>query len=141
MAGKLGNSGKANSIPGGLAIALSTSLIITFGLSTVLAYCLNAERITWSQAGYWIMGMLFAASYIGGKCAFTTIKRQKSAVCFMTGILYWSVLLCITALFFGGNYEAIWETAGIIGAGSGSAALISMPKSKKTKRRSHRGYC
>jgi len=121
------HAGKASSIPGGMAIAASISIIITIASSAVIANFLNTEKITCEQAGYWIMGMLFLASFIGGKCAFAAIKRQRIAVSIMSGALYWGLLLCITALFFGGNFSAVWETAGMIAAGSGSAALLSVP--------------
>lgn len=131
MATTIKPTGKTNSIPGGLAIAASVSMVITFALSAAIAFFLNTEKITWMQAGYWIMGMLFLASYIGGKCAFASIKRQRLAISIMSGILYWGLLLCVTALFFGGDFGSVLETAGIIGAGSGVAALISIPKRKR----------
>jgi len=131
------HTGKANSIPGGLAIAGFVSLMITMAFSAVIAGCLDAEKITWTHAGYWIMAMLFMASFVGSKCAFASVKRQRFAISMMTGVLYWGLLLCITALFFGGDFSAIWETAAVIAAGSGSAVLISYPSRKKTGR----AYC
>jgi len=62
------------------------------------------------------------------------VKRQKVAICMMSGVLYWGLLLCLSALFFGGDFSAIWETAGMIAAGSGSAALLSAPRKKKPAR-------
>ena len=79
------------------------------------------------------MGMLFISSFIGSKCAYISIKRQKFTISMMAGTLYWGLLLCLTALFFGGDFSAMWETAGIIAAGAGSSALISVPSRKKIK--------
>lgn len=135
MAATIKSNGKASSIPAGLAIAALVSMVITLMLSSVIAVYINSEKISWIQSGYWIMGMLFLASYVGGKCAFASIKRQKIAVSIMSGILYWGLLLCVTALFFGGDYGSVWETAGIIGAGSGVAALVSVPKRRSYHRR------
>jgi hypothetical protein len=50
----------------------------------------------------------------------------------MSGGLYWGLLLCITALFFGGNYDAVPETAAVIITGSGCAAMVSLPQ-RQTK--------
>lgn len=141
MATTLKHTGKANSIPAGLAIAVSVSMMITFLLSATIAMLLNTEKITWIQAGYWIMGMLFSASFIGGKCAVASIKRQRLMISIMSGILYWGLLLCVTALFFGGKFGAVWETAGLIGAGSGTAVLISGTSRKKNRKKSGRVYC
>jgi len=128
------STGKAKSIPGGLAMSGLISMVITFVLCAAIAGFLEAEKITWMQAGYWIMGMLFLSSFIGSKCAFAAVKRQKVAICMMSGVLYWGLLLCLSALFFGGDFSAIWETAGMIAAGSGSAALLSAPRKKKPAR-------
>lgn len=132
--------GRANSIPGGLTIAASVSMVITVTMSAVIAYFLNVEKMTWLQAGYWIMGMLFAASFAGGKCAYASIKRKRIAISMMAAALYWGLLLCITALFFGGEFDAVWETAGIIGAGAGTAALISVPNNRNKRKKTGRGY-
>ena len=129
----MNHTGKARSIPMGLAFSLTVSLMITFMISAIIAASLNTEKITWSEAGYWILGMLLTAAFIGGKCAYAVIKRQRLAVSIMSGVVYWSILLCITALFFGGDYGALWETAGIIAAGSCTSALICLPDNKNHK--------
>lgn len=124
-------TGKARSVPAGMAIGGTASMMTTFLLSAVIAHALNSERITWEQAGYWIMFLLFISSFIGSKSAAAAIKRQRIIVSVMAGVLYWGILLCITALFFGGNFDAVGVTAGIILAGCGTAALITLPKRKK----------
>ena len=126
-------AGKTKSVPGGMAIAGSISIGITLLGSVIMAFMMDAEKITWEQAGYWIMAMLFLSAFAGAKGAIAAIKRQRLAVCAMSGGLYWGLLLCITALFFGGNYEAVGETAAIIIAGSGCAAMVSLPRKKSAK--------
>ena len=118
-------SGKTMSVPGGLAIGAAAGMVTTAAFSGAIAFYLNCEKISWSQAGYWIMGMLFLASFIGAKAAYGAIKRQRLAVSMLSGLLYWGLLLGLTALFFGGDYEAIGVTGALIGAGTGTAALIS----------------
>jgi len=135
------HTGKAKSIPAGMAIAVSVSMMVTLGAALAIAYSLDFGKITWEQAGYWIMGMLFASSYIGAKCAFWVIKRQRIMISMMVGLIYWGMLLCITALFFGGNFGAVLETAGIICAGCTSSALIFLPNRKVIGRKQGRGYC
>ena len=134
------HNGKAKSIPGGMAIATAVSMITTFLLSGLIAYGLHIEKMTWEQAGYWIMGMLFSASFLGSKCAYAAIKHQRGLLAVMHGVIYWGMLLCLTALFFGGEFGAVWETACIIGAGCGTAGLISGPERKKQRRRIGRAY-
>ena len=131
---------KASSFPAGMAIAAAVSIVITLLLSAGIAIALQKEWITWQQAGYWIMGMLFAASFIGGKCAFASLKRQRALVSVLSGILYWGILLSITALFFGGNFEAIGETGAIIAAGCSTSALLIKPGAKNNRGKPGRGY-
>lgn len=135
------HSGKAKSIPAGMAIAVSVSMLVTFGGSAVLAGALHAEKVTWEQAGYWIMGMLFLSAFLGAKCAFAVIKRQRGAVSMMLGVLYWGILLCLTALFFGGRFGAVWETAGVIAAGCGTSALIFRSNNKRIGGKRGNRYC
>ena len=134
-------TGKAGAVPSGILTGGIVSMIITLLFSGVIAYALSDEKMTWQDAGYWIMGMLFAASYTGAKCSYMLIKRQRGPVSLMTGFLYWGMLLCTTALFFGGNYSSLWETVGIIVAGCGCAVLIKMPDGKKRGRRFRRLNC
>ena len=125
------HSGKASSIPKGLAMAGLISMVTTISSAATIAGFLEKEKITWVHAGYWIMGMLFLASFAGSKLAYAFIKRQKFLISIMSGMVYWGLLLCITAMFFRGDFSSIWETAGIIAAGSGTAALVSVPSAKK----------
>ena len=135
MKSMMNPTGKAESVPKGMAISVFASMLSTLVMSAVIAVALNNETITWKQAGFWIMGMLFVASFIGGKSACLAIKRQRFVVSVMSGILYWGTLLCITALFFGGKFGAVLETAGVIGAGSCTSALILLPNPDIVQRR------
>ena len=134
----MGHSGKAMSVPGGLALAAAVSGAVTAVVTGAIAYFLNAEKITWIQAGYWIMGMLFGASFLGAKSAYGAVRRQRLVMSLLSGLVYWGLLLSITALFFGGDYEAVGETAGIILAGTGCAAVLTRKKTNHFRKK-HRG--
>ena len=130
----------ATSIPVGISWGLTFGFSIILLGSITIAKLLDTLVIQWIQAGYWIMGMLFAASFLGGKTAIMAMKHQRILVSFMAGLLYWGILLCITALFFGGDFSAVWVTAGIILAGCGSAALITGSKGKKNRKKVRSTY-
>jgi len=127
--------GRAMSVPGGMALSVIISMGVTVLTSLWIAYLLDAEKISWHQAGYWILAMLFLSAFLGAKGAIATIKHQRLVVAIMSGVLYWGFLLCLTALFFGGNYEAVPETAGVITAGSACAAMLSLPKKVNGRRK------
>ena len=130
-------TGTAGSIAKGMTIAATISIMITIIGSTIIASCLYFEKITWEYAGYWIMGMLFLASFIGGKSAHAVIKRQRIAVSLMASLLYWGILLCTTALFFGGNFGPMLETAAIILAGCITSAVVLTTPSKNNRRKNN----
>lgn len=129
------NTGKSLSFPGGMTVSGITSMSITILASVIIAQMLDSGQITWEQSGYWIMGMLLLSAFLGAKAAIVTIKRQKLAVSMMSGILYWGIMICVTALFFGGNYDAVLETAALIIAGSGCAAMVSLPQKRSRRKR------
>lgn len=129
------NTGKSLSFPRGMTVSGITSMSITILASVIIAQMLDSGQITWEQSGYWIMGMLLLSAFLGAKAAIVTIKRQKLAVSMMSGILYWGIMLCVTALFFGGNYDAVLETAALIIAGSGCAAMVSLPQKRSRRKR------
>ena len=134
------HTGKAYSVSGGMAMSSLVNMVVTILWSLVITYLMNRETITWQQAGYWIMGGIFCSSFLGAKTAFAFIKRQRLLISLMSGILYWGILLCITALFFGGNCDAVLETAGIIGAGSVTSGLLMMPVPPKKHRKKGSAY-
>jgi hypothetical protein len=131
-------TGTTGSIVKGMTVGAIISFIITIIGSIMIASCLNLEKITWEEAGYWIMGMLFLAAFIGGKGAHAVIKRQRIAVSLMTSFLYWGILLCTTALFFGGNFGPLFETAAIILAGCISSSIFRNSFSKNNRRKNNR---
>ena len=140
MTKNLKHTGKAKSIPCGMAISAVISIGMTILCSGAIAYFLDTEKMTWETAGYWIMFLLLGASFIGGKSAITAVKRQRMLISLMSGVVYWGVLLCITALFFGGKYEGVWVTAGLIAAGCAIAGMLTMPEKQKQGKKARRGY-
>ena len=125
-------TGKAVSVPTGLFFSLLVNIFLTITVIAVIAILLLHNRITWNDTGYWIMAMLLVSSFAGSKIAIETIKTQRYLVSLMAGVLYWMMLLCITALFFGGNYCSIFETGALIISGSVTAALLQLPQKRRT---------
>lgn len=134
-------TGKAMSMPAGLALGAFISMLLTVIGSGVLAKLTEMEVIDWERIGYGVMIMLLLSSFFGALTASGKIKHQKLPVCFAAGMIYFGLLLCITALFFGGQYEAVGVTAAVVLAGSLSAALLTSGKRGGNPgkiRRSHR---
>lgn len=128
-------TGKAISMPAGLAIGGTVSMAVTLIAAAVLARLLDTERLAWESVGYGIEFTLVLASFCGAMTAFWKVKRQRLVVCIVSGVLYFGMLLGVTALFFGGQYEAVLLTGGLILAGSGGAALLGLRGEGKGRRK------
>ena len=119
-------TGRALSMPAGLAIATCISLGGTLILTSFMAKMISSEKLEWDQVGYGIAMMLLATSMIGTKTACLMIKRRKLMTCAITGMLYWLVLLTISALFFGGQFSGIGVTGITILCGSAVVCIFEM---------------
>lgn len=134
MAGKQRN-GRASSIPAGLGAGAGVSISVTMVGTAVLAKLLDKETIQWEAVGYGILIMVMLSAMLGGITAMKKIKRQPGIVCLLSGFVYWGILLSITALFFGGQYEAVGVTLLLVAGGSGCAFLLCTGQGRGGNRR------
>lgn len=139
MSKRIKTTGKAVSIPKGLAIGTTVSLSISVAGAMLLSWLISAEKMQWQNIGYGLVILLLAASFLGALTAAFRIQRRKLLVCMESCITYFSCLLLITALFFGGQYEAVGVTAGVIAAGGVCAAMVSAREQKAVRHRKGRG--
>lgn len=125
------SGGKTISIPKGILCGAAYSLITTMMLCAVTAYAVNKSYLQEKDIGYVIMLLLIVASYVGARKSYHKINRQKLKISLISGLLYMLQLLMITALFFGGQYRAVPETALLILCGSVLAAMRGNPVKKR----------
>lgn len=128
-------TGRASSMPAGLAMGGLCSLGVTLLGSAVLAKLVSGEAMAESSIGYGVMVMLVLAAFLGAMVAFGRIKRRRMLVCLVSGAIYFAVLLSMTALFFGGQFSAVGVTALLILCGSALAALLGLRDNRGGKRR------
>lgn len=128
-------TGRASSMPGGLALGACVNLLITIIGAMFCGWLIGNEKAPEQSIGYCSMFILLAASFLGARTAAAKIKHRILYVSILSGIIYYCSLLAITALFFGGMYQGMGVTALVIMAGCISAALIG----QKGERRSRRG--
>ena len=126
-------TGRATSLPAGLAIGAVCSLAATLILTAILAKLVEAETLPAEKVGYGIM-VLLVSSFAGAMISFGRIKRQRMLVCIVSGVIYFAMLMSMTALFFGGQYSAVGTTALLVLAGSGAAALLGLRQGRGAKR-------
>lgn len=128
-------TGRAMSMPAGLAFGAFTSLGVTLLAAAVLAKLVDMEKLAWENIGYGIMILLLLASFCGAMAAFAKIKRQRLLVCAVSGAVYFGILLSITALFFGGQFDSVGVTAVLVLVGSAAAGLLGLRGGRRRKGR------
>lgn len=116
--------GTATGIPAGLAIGALISLIITMAGAAVTAYLVLKERVGENGIGYASMIVLFIGSTMGAWGAYSSIRKQRLQVCLMSAGVYYLILLAITALFFGGQYQGMGVTALVVLVGTLAVAFF-----------------
>lgn len=132
-------TGKAVSVPKGLCCSVLGALGLTIIGVGITSKMIQQEWIAWNNIGYAVMVILLLASWLGAVIARHKIKRQKMAMCVLSGILYFGILMTITALFFGGRYSGVGETALLIICGSMLGIILKKPD-RKTRKRVYSGY-
>ena len=138
MQNKQAKQGRAMSMTGGIAYGVSYAILITVIGIALLAKMIDIETLAWESVGYGIMITLMISSFISAKVSISKVKRRRLLVGTVSGITYFCLLLITTALFFGGNYYAVGETALLILGGCGTAVLIG---ENQAKRRTSKRFC
>ena len=131
-------TGRAASMPAGLLAGGICALAGTLVLSAILAKLVDMEVIPQDKIGYGIMVLLLLCAFLGANVACGRIKRQYLIVSAISAGIYFVVLICITALFFGGEYSGVGVTAMLVLCGSLLAAFARSGKGEGRKRRKTR---
>lgn len=129
-------TGRAASIPAGLAIGALVSMLATIIVTAVGAHLIMSEVLPQEQIGYCSIAALLCGAILGAVTAAGKVKHRKLLVCLLSGLVYYCVLLAVTALFFGGQYQGMGVTFVTVCLGCAAAALLtSREKKSKTPQR------
>lgn len=130
-------TGRASSIPGGLAMGAVFCIAWTLLGAMLFAKLIDSGTIAETAIGYCAAGILLTGAFGGAMVSYWKIKRQRMVVCLASGAIYLLALLASTALFFGGQYSAVGVTALLILAGSGAAALLGLGRGEGRHRKAY----
>lgn len=132
-------TGRASSLPSGLALGALTGMLATVVVTATGAHLIAKELMSQEHIGYCSIAALLSGTMLGAIVASGRVKHRKLLVCLLSGFTYFLILLSITALFFGGQYDGIPVTFITVSIGSLAAALLasrepgSKPKRKRKK--------
>ncbi len=130
----------ANSLPGGIAMGVGVCMVVTLGLAAAFAMLIHKQTIGESGAGYGVLGILMLSSFTGAGFAAWLVKSKRMILCTLTSAGYFLSLLCVTALFFGGQYQGVGATALVIFGGGWIAALTFSGQGRTGKKSRRKGY-
>lgn len=131
-------TGTASSIPAGLALGGFTSLVLTAAGSALTAYLILSEQLPEAAVGYCALMILLLSSAAGAWIAVKRIKHRRLFVCGLSAAVYYGILLSITALFFGGQYQGMGVTALTVLGGAGAVALLGANGTPSGRRWKHK---
>ncbi|MBQ8768635.1 MAG: TIGR04086 family membrane protein [Oscillospiraceae bacterium] len=122
------------SIPAGVIIGVIAAVAVMLIGALVMSYLIVKETVGMSSAGIGAMVIVAISSALGVWLASALTKQKKLLVCGLTALIYYLVLLSITAVFFDGVYDAVGLTALMVILGAGGILLCGLrKKSSKSK--------
>ena len=126
-------TGKSYRMSVGILIGVAVCVVVTLVIAFILAWLISAEKMSENAIGYGAMAALLLSAALGALAASSRIGRLRTQVCLITGGIYYLVLLSMTALFFGGQYQGMGVAAIFVILGSGLTALLGI-REKKTRK-------
>ena len=132
-------TGRASSLPVGLAWGAMVNLGLTLIGSGLVAYLVDRGTMPVGAIGYGAMVILVLSALCGALMAHSKIKRLRLQVCLISGGIYYLMLLGMTMLLFGGRFQGMGVTALMVACGSILAILVGLPKDRGGKSRHRRG--
>ncbi len=124
-----------SSVPMGLGMSLLVSIGITLLGAVMITFMIAGESMDPGAVGYGSLLTLVLSSIGGAVTVVLTVGQKPLIMCLASGGIYLLCLLCLTALFFGGEYQGITTTALTVMGASLAVALLNLRTSSSTKRK------
>ena len=118
-------TGRAASIPSGLAAGAAVSMAVTAAICGLGAWLIASEIMPQQQIGYCSLAALLLSAALGAMTAMHRVKRKRLMVGLMSGGIYYAILIAITILFFDGSFQGMGVTLTVILVGSLLAILVN----------------
>lgn len=131
-------TGRASSLPSGIGTGVLISMTMTLLLSALAAYLISGEIIGQDKTGYCAMITLALSSGAGAWIATGRTKRMPVQTAALCGVGYFLLLLSLTALFFGGQYDGMGVTLIVVVIGSGAGGLLALRRPKRRKQKHYK---
>ena len=129
-------TGMAWSLPAGIGTGTVIAVLLSLLGAVLVAWLLNAGQMSETGIGYGAMVILLVSAAAGSWIAMMTVKHNRLAVGMTTGLVYLALLLGVTAICFGGQYQGVVPTVLLVLGGSMASVLIAnRPTGNRISRR------
>lgn len=125
-------TGRASSIPAGLAAGAAVSVLVTLAVCMIGGWMIGSEMIPQEQTGYCAITALLASVILGSMAACKKTRRKKLAVCLSSAGIYYAILVAITIIFFDGSFQGMGVTLVTVVIGSLIALLLTNRGEKRS---------
>ncbi len=140
MPGKNPSKMELTGMPAAIGIGAGVSVLMTVICSAALAFLISSGRMAPGSMGYGVLGILMLSAVIGSAMACAKVQGKRMIVSAASAASYLTVLLCMTALFFGGEYNGVLVTTLVILGGGIINGLLPTGKGRTKIRHSKRRY-
>ena len=120
----------------GLMLGLLVSILLMLAICLIATGLVAGEKLGQQQMGYGACIALLISGFAGAWTSAQIINEKRILICIISGGVYFLFLLCVTAIFFGGNFQNIWTTGLMILGTNMAAAFVGL----KRKPRSYKGH-
>lgn len=117
------------------ALGAAVSAAVTFLCAAVGAAVISSGVLSEGAMDYLTIAILLVATLIGAMSGAGGAKEKRLYVCLLVAVIYFGVLLAMTALIFDGQYDGVIVTAVVLFSGSIVAAMAGKGKGKRVNLR------
>ena len=129
------HTGRAMAFPAGVFMGATISLLWSILAAALVGLMIDREILRYTAIGYSAMLILLTASILGSFLAWRKIKHRRALVCLTTGGVYYLMLIGLTGLFFGGQFEAVGVTGILILGGCTTVILVGLGNGSNRRKR------
>ena len=129
------HTGRQVSIPMGVALGAVGSVVVSGAGAALVAALVAGERLSQEGIRTAAIAVQFLSAGVGAVLSVGSVKQKKLPVALLTGGSYLVLLLSLTALFFGGQYQGVGYGALAILVGAILPPVLTLGGEKRGKHR------
>lgn len=126
-------------IPGGLALGILVSTVITLIGAAILAWLIAGGTVGEGSTPAGAATVQLISAALGALTATLCIRKMRLQMSLLSGLIYYLVLMGMNALFFDGEYAGMGLAALMVLIGCGIIAFLPT-KAVRTGKKRRRAY-